>query len=769
MEEKRPPLVDMEVVMPPSSNSWSKIDSIPEMSNSSSNTSLIETEHPTVTSAQNRMSHAKELWHKWKPKKQSPISFLQSWLPISSWLPNYKLVWLKGDVIAGLTTAVMAIPQSMAYATVAGVPPVYGLYAACIPPLVYALFGTSPQLAVAPVAVQCIILRSVLSFVDNVSEPDRYLHLAILTSLITGIFTFVCGILRLGYVVTFFSPSVIKSFNAASGLVILVSQLDSLLGYSTKRSEFAIIQLVNVISSIHKTSWQAVLIGTCGMAILVLMQKKCPPWIPSALIVTVLGALAAFLLDTYARVLVPVVGMVPAGLPIPRVRAVYWEDVTAVLPGAIVMGLVGYMSAFAVTEKYAEVYQYTIDPNQELVAFGLTHVIGWFFQGIDAFGGLSRTVVNVQAGAHTQVAGIITGLTILLALQFLTTFLFYIPKSILAAVIISAVYQLLDPRPFIQLYRMKKQDFAVALVTSALTIFTTVQYGLFIGIGFSLFMIVYRSAHPHWTILGELSYKPGTFKSVRRYRGARQYGGILIFRFDASLFFANIQYFQKTLIKQIDKRGHMEVDSDAEDTVQYAEFQRSRADVEAHFDEHRSVPEPVQFVVLDFNPVNDMDVSASHGIMTLQRRLWEQHSILVFYAGVKGPVRDTLWRVTGGVQGAERYQADLVHYLPSEAIRATEAIRRFSGSAAFPQQPTDPDNPSHSIEPQESQLVETPSSDAHTPPISSQQGITTSLEQTYVACVLKNQLHADQFFLTVHGAVSFALAQRTSSQRAAQT
>ncbi|KAI8811680.1 sulfate transporter family-domain-containing protein [Cladochytrium replicatum] len=755
---KRPPLTDLDVVVPPNSSSWLQSDSSSDYQSDSSDSSRIRNgAHQPKPARRDDILQSKK-------GKFTALAVLKRILPFLAWLPKYQISWLRGDIIAGLTTAVLAIPQSMAYATVVGVSPVFGLYAASVPPIVYAIFGTSPQLAIAPVAVQCIILRSVLSFVDSTSEPERYTQLAILTSLLSGIFMFICGILRLGYVVTFFSPSVVKSFNAASGGVILISQLDSLFGFSAKRSEHAIVQLINVITGIGNTNWAAFLLGACGIAILVTMQKIAPRF-PSALIVTAVGAVAAYLLFSYSDVEVPVVGVVPAGMPIPRITTFTLKDVRDVLPGAVIVGLVGFMSAVAVTEKYAEVFQYSVDPNQELIAFGLTHVIGWFFSAIDAFAGLARTVVNVEAGARTQIAGFTTGVTILLTLQCLTSALYYIPKSILSAVIISAGYQLINPMPFVELYQMKKQDFAVAIVTMGVTLFATVQLGLFIGIAFSLFMIVYRSAHPHWAILGELNYKPGTFKSVHRYRGARQYDGILIFRFDASLFFANFAFFQDTVIEQIEKRGHIETDLDAEDTEQAAEYERSRGDLEENrplMQGRDRVPHsPVKFIVFDFNPVNDLDVSACQGIIRLQRRLCEQYSVRVLFAGVKGPVRDTLWRVTGGMQGLDRSRTRAVHFLE---LDDAAAIRRLQTPVASPR----PENRNGEATTLFSQFpVDATISSPFTPHAHSSPrlaGVVGSPTQEYIDCACNGQLHRDQFFLTVQGAVAFARSVLVSSR-----
>ncbi len=524
-------------------------------------------------------------------------------IPALDWLVHYRREYLRGDVQAGLTVAVMLIPQGMAYALLAGVPPKMGLYASVVPLLVYAFLGTSRQLAVGPAAMISLLTGAAIAQMGQLSSSE-VVTLAIALSLMVGVIQVLMGIFRIGFLVNFISHPVIKGFTFAASLMIAVSQLKYILGVSIPRDHFIGNVLLQLVRQLPQVNWPTVVIGVSSLLILIGL-KKWRPAIPSALVVVVLGTLAVALLHLEASG-VAIVGTIPAGLPAPRLPQVSLDQMERLLPMAVTIAFVGFMESISVAKAIASRHHYTIDANQEMIAIGAANIAGALFQAYPVAGGFGRTAVNDQAGARTQLAAIITALTILITLLVLTPLFYYLPQAVLAAIIIVAVWGLMDWHELQFLWKVKRSDAMILLITFGATLVVGIEQGILIGIAASLLAFIVRSTRPHYAILGQL---PGTqfFRNVKRFPQARTFPGIVILRIDASFYFANANFLRDHLEKLL--------------------YQK----------------EPLKAVILDCGSVNGLDSTALETLADIVRQFAENQVELLF-ANVKGPVRDVLRR-----------------------------------------------------------------------------------------------------------------------------
>lgn len=457
----------------------------------------------------------------------------------------------RSDLVAGLTVAVMIIPQGMAYALLAGLPAIYGLYAAFVPLLIYPFFGSSRQLSVGPVALVSII---VLASISEWAPPgsDRFIQLAILTSMVAGIIQVVLSLLKMGFLVNFLSEPVIAGFTAAAALIIALSQFKYLLGIEIARSTTILSLLKHIGANITETHLVTFGIGASALA-LIFILKKWNPKIPGALIAVILGTIVAYFLhlDTHG---VDIVSEVPAGLPSFGTNFISIQDVGMVIPLAFVICLISFIESLAIAKTIAARHDnYPIDANKELFGLGMAKIVGSFFQAFPNTGSFTRSAINDEAGANSGLSSIFSGLVIGIILLFLTPLFYYLPKPVLAAVVISAVFGLIKISYVRNLYALNRNDFYVFLVTFLLTLLLGVQDGVFTGIILSLAMVMYESSRPHYAVLGQL---PGTpsFRNIERYPDAITFPDKLIIRYDENLYFGNAEHFIKTLNDELAKR-----------------------------------------------------------------------------------------------------------------------------------------------------------------------------------------------------------------------
>lgn len=557
-------------------------------------------------------------------------------IPAISWVKEYKKEWLTGDLSAGLTVGVMLIPQGMAYSMLAGLPPIYGLYASTIPLIVYALLGTSRQLAVGPVAMVALLISSGVGALAPLGSQE-FINLAILLALMVGIIQFAMGALRLGFLVNFLSHPVIAGFTSAAALIIGFSQLKHLLGIDIPRGKVHE-TLLNVLENIEAINIPTVLIGAGAIALLLII-KKVNKKVPGPLLAVLFGISVVLGLDLFEQG-VKIVKDVPGGLDIFALPTLEMGSIQALLPIAFTISFIGFMESIAVAKAIqAKHKDYEVSSNQELIGLGLANVIGSFFKAFPVTGGFSRTAVNDQAGAKTGLASIISAILIIITLLFLTEYFYYLPKAILAAIIMVAVFGLIDIKEAKHLWANDRKDFWLFMATGIGTLALGIEEGILLGVALSIASLVYRVSYPHIAVLGRL---PGTdqYRNVERFDELEIDPRILIIRFDAQLYFANTNYFRDYVKKE----------------------------VQAH--------EQTKYLILDTRAVNNMDSSAIHMLHDLIHDL-ESDGITLHFANVKGPLRDILQknRIT------EEMGEDRFHLKVQNAVDYIKAGHRQDDSA----------------------------------------------------------------------------------------
>ncbi|WP_149277137.1 SulP family inorganic anion transporter [Pareuzebyella sediminis] len=529
---------------------------------------------------------------------------LKRYLPILQWLPTYKKSYLSGDLSAGLTVGIMLIPQGMAYAMIAGLPPVFGLYASIVPQIIYALLGTSRQLAVGPVAMDSLLVASGLGALA-ISGIDEYIAMAIFLAFFMGTVQLALGLLRMGFLVNFLSKPVISGFTSAAAIIIGLSQLKHLLGTSIDRSNQLQILLKNAFATLSELHWITLLIGVISI-LLIKALKKINQRIPGALIVVILGILTVYFFNLN-QFGVHIVGNVPRGLPSFAVPVIDFARISELIPIVLTLALIAFMEAVSVAKAIEEKHsEYEIDANQELIALGTSNIIGSFFQSYPTTGGFSRTAVNDQAGAKTGIAPMVSAIIVGLTLLFLTPLFYYLPNAVLAAIVMVAVFGLIDTKYPRQLYRHRRDEFFLLLITFLMTLTVGIKEGILFGVLISLLLLVYRTSRPHMAILGRIK-NTDYFKNVMRFpEDTETFPEFLIVRFDAQLYFGNKDYFRKELIKHLERKGLA-----------------------------------VKYIILNAEAINYIDSSAVHMLRKLIHDL-KNKGIKLVIAGAIGPTRDIL-------------------------------------------------------------------------------------------------------------------------------
>ena len=528
---------------------------------------------------------------------------LHKYIPLFDWIRSYDKSDLRGDLIAGITVGVMLIPQSMAYAVLAGLPPVYGLYASVFPMIIYGILGTSRELAVGPAAIICILIVAGVSEFAEVGS-DRFIQMAILTAFGVGILQLAMGVLKMGFIVNFLSHPVNSGFISASALIIAVSQLGSLLGLDLEKSAKVYETAAEVALSIGDIHPATALLGVVSLIFLIGF-KYWKKRFPAALVVVAAGIMFTWLfnLDTSG---VSIVGSIPEGMPSLSTSFINISDLQQLIPLILIISLVAYVQSIAIAKLMASKKGYRIDSNQELIALGAANIGGAFFQAFPTTGGFSKTAVNEQSGGKSGISAITTAVLIGLTLLFLTPLFYYLPKAILAAIIISAVVGLFDLRRMVYLWRADKRDLSMLLITFFATIIIGIEEGIAIGVVISVITVVYSTTRPPTAELGRLG-DTRNFRNVNRYHSATTWEDILVYRFDSALYFANVEYFQDSLENLIQDKGE----------------------------------ENLNLVILDARSINSIDSTGIHILKFIIKGLRDRE-IDIYIAGAIGPVSKML-------------------------------------------------------------------------------------------------------------------------------
>jgi sulfate permease, SulP family len=531
------------------------------------------------------------------------LALLERRVPLVRLLRHYPRHLLRGDVTAGLTTAVMLIPQAMAYAALAGMPPITGLYASIVPIAVYALLGTSGSLAFGPVAIVSLLTASAVAPLAD-GDPATYVALAGALALLVGAIQLLLGVLRLGVVVDLLSHSVISGFTSAAALIIATSQLRALTGISAEGGDTFLAEATGILGAVGGLHPATFAVGLASIVLLVVLKRR---WrrFPGPLLVVALMttlAVAAGLGDRGVALL----GEVPSGFPAPGLPGVGLDQLQALLIPALTIALLSFMEGISVAKAIASRTGERIDSTQELIASGSANVAAGLFQAFPVAGGFSRTAVNHQAGARTPLASLITAAMVLLSVLLLTPLFANLPKAVLAAIVVVAVAGLVDVAGARHAWRTDRWDFAMLAITFVATLGLGVEIGIGIGVASSLVLLTARSARPHITELG-LVPETGHYRNVARFHTLTD-PRVLLVRVDGALLFANAQTVTRRLEAMTAERG----------------------------------PE-LQAVVLDAAAIADIDGDGVHVLDELERTL-EARSVDLHLATVRGPVRDALLR-----------------------------------------------------------------------------------------------------------------------------
>jgi SulP family sulfate permease len=579
----------------------------------------------------------------------SERSFWYKLIPALQWMPNYNKAFFKADFVAGIVVTIMLIPQSLAYAMLAGMPPETGLYASILPLIVYALFGTSKTLSVGPVAIVSLMTMAALADIAETQSAD-YVSAAITLALLSGLFLLALGLLKFGFVAHFLSHTVVSGFITASGLIIAFSQLRHLLGVDASGHNLYEL-LINITQQVHNSNSVTVLISLCVLALLFWSRQYAvksftrleisstnaslfSKAMPVFCIALSIAVVAGFDLSAHG---VAIVGSIPSGLPQLKLPSISWNLIEQLWLPALTISLIGYVESVSVGKTLAAKRRERIDSNQELIGLGASNIASSFSGGFPVTGGLSRSIVNYDAGAVTPAAGIYAAIGIAIASLFLAPAIYFLPKTTLAATIVIAVLSLIDTSILSKTWRYSKSDFYAVAATILGTLALGVEVGVAIGISLSLILHLYRTSVPH---IAEIGLIEGAqhFRNIHRFKTVTQ-AEILSLRIDESLFFANAHSLEDVIYKRIYEQGDI-----------------------AH-------------VILLCNAVNEIDFTALEVLSDINQRLSDQ-GIVFHLSEIKGPVMDALNR--SGFISSLSGKVFLTHYDAYSEL--SQSIAHLSGS-----------------------------------------------------------------------------------------
>ena len=526
-------------------------------------------------------------------------------IPILDWLPNYNKSHLKGDLVAGITVSIILIPQGIAYALIAGLPPIYGLYCALVPQVIYAIFGSSRQVAIGPVAMDSLTVATGVSTLA-LAGSQSYIEIAILLALLVGAIQFLLGIFSLGFIVNFLSRPVITGFTSAVALTIGLNQFRNLLGVDFLQSDLIQVVAVDIVKRIGDINLQTASIGLVSVLVIIIL-KRINKKIPNALIVVVFGIILLKYFGVHFD-RVAIVKDIPSGLPGFSMPTYDLDQIRELMPIALTLVMVGYLETISIGKSLeAQQDEYRIRPNQELIALGLSNMVGSLFKSYPIASSFSRSAINQETGGKTGVSAFVSVIMVALTLLYLTPLFYYLPKTVLAAIIIVAVFGLINFKEAKYLWKANNLDFWLLIATFASTLVLGIEYGIFVGVALSLIILLFRTTRPYVTELGKVP-DSDFFRNKNRFEEVIIEKDILVFRFDAQLFYANAGYFRDKLDEMVDAKG-----------------------------------DQLKIIVFDAESMNRVDSTAVE-MLKERIRFYQEKAITFYFAAVKGPVRDSLFK-----------------------------------------------------------------------------------------------------------------------------
>jgi SulP family sulfate permease len=553
--------------------------------------------------------------------------------PPVHWLRRYSWLALRSDLLAAVTVTVTLIPQSVAYAQLAGLNARFGFQSAGVAPIVYAMLGTSHVTAIGPLALISVLSANAVTKLglDPTLQQAAYERASIALACLSGILMLAFGLLRLGVIVRFLAHPVMAGFTTAAGLIIGATQLKHLFGVKVPDQPTVFHTIYEVGAVLGSTNIAALLVSLVSMAFLLTMRFlkqrfRDKSWLrlfPDQLVLMIGATLVSWLAALNATYALGVVGPMPQSFPLPTVPDA--SVMGALFVDALMIALIGFAQTIGVAATFARGSEFPIDASQEFVALGVAEIAASFFSAFAVTGGLSRTAVAAAAGAATPLHGLFVGVLAILS-GFVAELLFHLPQAVLASGIIVSSISLVDTATLRHLWRVDKRDFLLMLLTVAITLGLGVQNGLLVSVGISAALVVLQASRAHVARLGLVAGTGDTFRNVRRFSNATEQRGVVILRYDAPLFFANAQHFEDTVVDQM---------------------RRSRDD-----------GNDVRAVLFDFAAVNTIDSTAMRVLWALVARL-EKDGVRVMFAQVKGPVRDSFRRFGIACSDAARFQLTL--------------------------------------------------------------------------------------------------------------
>ena len=476
-----------------------------------------------------------------------PFSFFR-------WFRDYSAGYLLRDLIAGVTVAAVYVPQAMAYAILAGMPPITGLYTAFVATIVAAVFGSSRFLNTGPVAMTCLLSASVLYGLRLEPQTEEWVSYMALLALLVGLVRLLIGLIRFGFVVDLISHSVVTGFTSAGALVIALSQFGHLFGFPIERTTHIVTVLIDIVSKIGMTNPYTLGVGVLAFAI-VMISRRISRYLPGALISVIVTSAVVYYYRLHEKG-VAIVGEVPQGIPSPTPPPFDLETVSTMMGGAVVVALFGLIEAVAIAKTLALRVGDRWDPNQELVGQGLANVFVAFFKGFPAGGSFSRSSLNFVLSARTPLASVVTGALVGLTLLYFAPYFYYLPKAALSAIVLSAVIDLIRPWEILRLYRINPRDGLAAGITFASVFFMDLWVAITLGITVSLGSFVYKTMYPRIVVLTR-DPESRTFVNAER-RDLPQCPQILYIRPNMSIYFGNAQYVRNYILDKIKERQEKE-------------------------------------------------------------------------------------------------------------------------------------------------------------------------------------------------------------------
>jgi high affinity sulfate transporter 1 len=531
---------------------------------------------------------------------------LDRWIPGLAILRNYKSVWLAKDALAGCVLTAILVPTGMGYAQAAGLPAINGLYATIVPLIAYAIFGPSRIFVLAPdSSLAALIAATILPLAAG--NAERALSLAGMLAILSGILCIVAGISKLGFVTELLSKPIRYGYMNGIVLTVLIGQLPTILGLSVSGDD-ALQRAIALIPAIleGRINWTATAIGLSCLVV-ILACKRWATKLPGVLMAVVGATIIVWLLDLDQQSNLSVIGPLPQGLPGFHAPIVFVTDLQIVFSGAFAIALVSFADMSVLSRTYAQRGGYSVDANQELIALGVANLGTGLFNGFPVSSSASRTPVAQSAGAKTQVAGIVGASCIAVLLIFAPTLLNKLPHAALAAVVISACLGLMEISGVVRVYRLRPSELAFSIVCFLGVILVGAIEGIFIAVAMALLAFIWRAWRPYDAVLGRVDGLKG-YHDISRHPEARQIPGLVLYRWDAPLFFANAAVFQEHVLQAV---------ADA--------------------------PTPTNWVVVAAEPVTDIDITAADMLSELDQRL-HQSGIELCFAEMKGPVKDRLKR-----------------------------------------------------------------------------------------------------------------------------